>query len=240
MGTALGFLVVAAVVAGVGLSIARSSRRRGRRQASLRTMAGVLGGAIGRQGHAEGVYGRCGVDAHLSRSSSGPSAPSSSSNYPQVDQLHLMIRSPSTGGGAWACERSPSLIPGRPAAIGFTTSPIAMLSGLGHLLGRLGTQPLDAAGQQRLAAAGLLQAVDALGQGVSSWLPRLSRLGAPDVGPELVSRLRGAGHETGGPEGGVIFNLTTELASPDVTAEQFRSVLDRVLRIVEIDVAVNR
>ncbi len=218
MGNALGFLVVAAIVAGVGLSIARSSRRRGRRQASLRTMAGVLGGSIGRQGHAEGVYGRYGVDAHLSRSSSGPASPSSS-NYPQVDQLHLTIRSPSTGGGAWACERSPSLIPGRPTVIGFTTSPIGMLPGLGHLLGRLGVQPLDANGQQRLAAAGVLLAVDALGQGVSSWLPRLSRLGAP--------------------EAGVIFNLTTELSSPDVTAEQFRSILDRVLRIVEIDAAVN-
>lgn len=222
MGNALGFLVVAAIIAGVGLSIARSSRRRGRRQASLRTMAGVLGGSIGRQGHAEGVYGPYGVDAHLSRSSSGPSAPSSSSsNYPPVDQLHLMIRSPASGGGSWACERSPSLMPGRPTAIGFTTSPTAMLPGLGGLLGRLGVQPLDAAGQQRLAAAGLLPAVDALGQGVSSWLPRLSRL-------------------AGGPGGGVIFNLTTELSSPDVTAEQFRALLGRVLQIVEIDAAVNR
>lgn len=239
MGNLPGFVLLAGFAVAIVVAIVRSSRRRNRRRAVIRTLAAVLNGTVDKRGHAVGTWGPYRIEAFTALGGATPTELSSSGGHDQViPQLYVQVDSPSGGGGAWSCRREPSLWPGRPAAVTFVENPIGLLPGARSLLNRLGVEQLDEGGRYRLAQAGLLDAIDALGQGASRWLPQVYRMPSPELPGALMANLAAAGHDAGRP-GGVHLNCRLELG-PEITAEQFRAVLDKVVRIVEIDAAANR
>lgn len=228
------FLAGCAVV--MWIAIARSRRQRSKRRGAVGTIAQVLGGTVDRQGHAVGTYGPYHVEAYVARGGASPTSTSTGRDT-QIDKLYVSLRGARAGEGAWACRRHPTLVPGRPHEVRFDQAPITSFPGAAKLLAPFGVAELDDAGRDRLAARGLLAAVDALGEGASAWLPHVSLMPVPAVPPALAQRFAGAGGLDGidPATGGSALNCTVELLRGfDVQADELRATLDAVVRIFEL------
>jgi len=73
-----------------------------------------------------------------------------------------------------------------------------------------------------------------LGRGASGWLPSVYRAPRPfGASPFPVSA-----PSTGG-KGGVKYTCVLEVGGPELRVEEFRALLDAILRVVAVDAAVN-
>jgi hypothetical protein len=234
--SASGVVILLALIAGgmIWFRVARGRTRR--RDAALARLAPLISGAVSsKDKRLRGSYGGHDVEAWVSKYDPTPTEISVEYRPDEVIVFHLGIGGVS-GRESWSCRRQPRLNPFAPPEYTFDWSYGGIGETFSGLLGKVVDVPEhDPELEQLLRGAGLIETIDGFGHGSSPYLPHVRY--APALRHEFPlppSATREPQEQVG--QLLCVFELERET---DPTAERFRELLDRALRIVDVNASVN-
>jgi hypothetical protein len=236
-----------------------------RTEALLASLAPVIGGRVS-DGYLRGSYRGFAVEAQ--GLTERPSHPRFQANNPEgatpegprVNIFRIKLAGAS-GGQFWDCRSSPTMLSKAVPEV-FTSLTYRLMrtefaferpTG-GRLSRQFGVPPADETVQERLRAGGLLDELESLRWGRHPYLPQvrfnpgLQATGADDLVSGMKERLRTVGRQelesaldgdlASGQPGELLVQVEMERAKVP-TEDQFRELLERVIRIEQINAEAN-
>jgi len=218
-GSLVAVLFVLVVAGLVWAKVGGARRRTGRRTDALTRLAPLVSGTVSRDDQRlRGTYRGHAIEAWTSKYDPTP-VNSNQPSSPGVNVLHLRLGDV-PGRAPWSCRSWPRLNPfgERPYRFNWTSGFVAELSA--RMAQVAGLPAPDPALEERLRAAGVVEAIEALGRESSGFLPHV--------------RYSPQGWEADGVLCEVEMRRNT-----DPSPERFQELLDQAVRIAEINVAAN-